>query len=281
MRRRDLLRTSSRPGCRADAPSSRRRTACSSSPRLERFSSAEQGALMIREGPRRPPSRCETGDWAHVDVYLTRTLDYRAIVFAGLTLGRPGARVAREARRRRVVAVGGGHPGRRPRDPLPGRRRPGRRPPRRGPRPGAARRHVVASWGVRGSVTSRDAPIIRALVLAVVAALSAGCNHAIFGPDYALNVSNDTSIALKVVVNDRALDERRARRRDDRPRRRDARPALDDRRDHDIGPGPPHPAASPMDRSWTSGRWTEPARTALPRPAWTCHAGRSGCTSAT
>lgn len=54
-------------------------------------------------------------------------------------------------------------------------------------------------------MTSRDAPIIRALVLAVVAALSAGCNHAIFGPDYALNVSNDTSIALKVVVNDRAL----------------------------------------------------------------------------
>jgi glutamine---fructose-6-phosphate transaminase (isomerizing) len=26
---------------------------------------------------------CETGDWAHVDVYLTKTLDYRAIVFAG------------------------------------------------------------------------------------------------------------------------------------------------------------------------------------------------------
>ncbi|MBA2719190.1 MAG: SIS domain-containing protein [Chloroflexi bacterium] len=50
---------------------------------VERFSSAEQGALMIREGPRRPASACETGDWAHVDVYLTKTLDYRAILFAG------------------------------------------------------------------------------------------------------------------------------------------------------------------------------------------------------
>jgi fructoselysine-6-P-deglycase FrlB-like protein len=50
---------------------------------LERFSSAEQGALMIREGPRRPAVGCETGDWAHVDVYLAKTLDYRAILFAG------------------------------------------------------------------------------------------------------------------------------------------------------------------------------------------------------
>ncbi len=50
---------------------------------VERFSSAEQGALMIREGPRRAAVACETGDWAHVDVYLTKTLDYRAILFAG------------------------------------------------------------------------------------------------------------------------------------------------------------------------------------------------------
>jgi glucosamine 6-phosphate synthetase-like amidotransferase/phosphosugar isomerase protein len=50
---------------------------------VERFSSAEQGALMIREGPRLPAVACETGDWAHVDVYLTKTLDYRALVFAG------------------------------------------------------------------------------------------------------------------------------------------------------------------------------------------------------
>jgi fructoselysine-6-P-deglycase FrlB-like protein len=50
---------------------------------VERFSSAEQGALMVREGPRIPAVACETGDWAHVDVYLTRTLDYRALLFAG------------------------------------------------------------------------------------------------------------------------------------------------------------------------------------------------------
>ncbi len=50
---------------------------------VERFSSAEQGALMIREGPRRPAIACETGDWVHVDVYLTKTLDYRAILFPG------------------------------------------------------------------------------------------------------------------------------------------------------------------------------------------------------
>jgi hypothetical protein len=38
---------------------------------------------MIREGPRRLAVGCETGDWAHVDVYLTKTLDYRALLFAG------------------------------------------------------------------------------------------------------------------------------------------------------------------------------------------------------
>jgi fructoselysine-6-P-deglycase FrlB-like protein len=50
---------------------------------VERFSTAEQGALMVREGPRRPAVGCETGDWAHVDVYLAKTLDYRALLFAG------------------------------------------------------------------------------------------------------------------------------------------------------------------------------------------------------
>ncbi|RVX47993.1 fructoselysine-6-P-deglycase FrlB-like protein [Nonomuraea polychroma] len=49
----------------------------------ERLSSAEQSALMFREGPRRPADACETGDWAHVDVYLTKTLDYRALLFPG------------------------------------------------------------------------------------------------------------------------------------------------------------------------------------------------------
>jgi glucosamine--fructose-6-phosphate aminotransferase (isomerizing) len=49
----------------------------------ERLSSAEQSALMVREGPRRPAGACETGDWAHVDVYLAKTLDYRALLYAG------------------------------------------------------------------------------------------------------------------------------------------------------------------------------------------------------
>jgi fructoselysine-6-P-deglycase FrlB-like protein len=49
----------------------------------ERLSSAEQSALMFREVPRRQADACETGDWAHVDVYLTKTCDYRAIVFPG------------------------------------------------------------------------------------------------------------------------------------------------------------------------------------------------------
>ncbi|MDP1878549.1 MAG: SIS domain-containing protein [Actinomycetota bacterium] len=48
-----------------------------------RLSSAQQGALMLREGPRLPAIGCETGDWSHVDVYLTKTTDYRLILFRG------------------------------------------------------------------------------------------------------------------------------------------------------------------------------------------------------
>jgi glutamine---fructose-6-phosphate transaminase (isomerizing) len=50
---------------------------------VERLASAEQGALMFREGPRRIAAACEAGDWLHVDVYLTKPLDYRALLFAG------------------------------------------------------------------------------------------------------------------------------------------------------------------------------------------------------
>ena len=49
----------------------------------ERRSSSSQGSLMLREVPRRPAFGSETGDWSHVDVYLSKTLDYRALVFAG------------------------------------------------------------------------------------------------------------------------------------------------------------------------------------------------------
>lgn len=49
----------------------------------ERLSSAEQAALMLREGPRIPAFAAETGDWLHVDVYLSKRPGYRAILFPG------------------------------------------------------------------------------------------------------------------------------------------------------------------------------------------------------
>ena len=49
----------------------------------ERLSSAEQGALMLREAPRIRAAACETGDWLHVDLYLTRPPGYRAILLSG------------------------------------------------------------------------------------------------------------------------------------------------------------------------------------------------------
>ena len=72
----------------------------------DHIATAEQGALMIREGPRRPAVACETADWAHVEVYLTKTLDYRALFF-------PGSRWDEQAldwlrkRKATIVAVGG------------------------------------------------------------------------------------------------------------------------------------------------------------------------------
>ncbi|MEI7631410.1 MAG: SIS domain-containing protein [Actinomycetes bacterium] len=48
-----------------------------------RFSSAQQSALMLREGPMLPSVACETGDWSHVDVYLTKSTDYRMLLLAG------------------------------------------------------------------------------------------------------------------------------------------------------------------------------------------------------
>jgi fructoselysine-6-P-deglycase FrlB-like protein len=50
---------------------------------MERWSSAAQSALVFREGPRRVATASETGDWNHVDVYLTKTTDYRALLLAG------------------------------------------------------------------------------------------------------------------------------------------------------------------------------------------------------
>lgn len=72
----------------------------------ERLSSAEQSALMLREVPRRAADACETGDWAHVDVYLTKTRDYRALLFPG---SRYDAQAMEWVNRRgsTVLAVGG------------------------------------------------------------------------------------------------------------------------------------------------------------------------------
>ncbi|HKV19684.1 MAG TPA: SIS domain-containing protein [Mycobacterium sp.] len=76
----------------------------------ERFCSAQQGALMLREGPRVPAVGCETGDWSHVDVYLTKTVDYRLLVFAGSAWE---AQLAEWTTQRgsTVVGVGGVVPG--------------------------------------------------------------------------------------------------------------------------------------------------------------------------
>jgi glucosamine 6-phosphate synthetase-like amidotransferase/phosphosugar isomerase protein len=75
-----------------------------------RFCSAQQGALMLREGPRHAAVGCETGDWSHVDVYLTKTTDYRLLVFAGS----PWEQQVEEwttLRGSTVVGVGGTVPG--------------------------------------------------------------------------------------------------------------------------------------------------------------------------
>jgi glutamine---fructose-6-phosphate transaminase (isomerizing) len=72
----------------------------------ERQSTAEQAALVFREGPRIPAAACETGDWSHVDVYLTRRPGYRALLFSGSP---HDATVVAWLRRRAgaFVAVGG------------------------------------------------------------------------------------------------------------------------------------------------------------------------------
>lgn len=75
-----------------------------------RFCSAQQGALMLREGPRLPAVGCETGDWSHVDVYLTKTTDYRLLVFAGSPWEAQLAEWT-TARGSTVVSVGASVPG--------------------------------------------------------------------------------------------------------------------------------------------------------------------------
>lgn len=76
----------------------------------ERVANALQGALMFREGPRQAADGCETGDWNHVDVYLTKSLDYRAVLFAGGRFDADAVQWMRE-RRSRFIVVGGHLPG--------------------------------------------------------------------------------------------------------------------------------------------------------------------------
>ena len=74
-----------------------------------RLSSAQQGALMFREGPRRFAVGCEAGDWAHVDVYVTKNTDCRLLIFAGSRWD-DGIREWTQPRATTVVSVGGEFP---------------------------------------------------------------------------------------------------------------------------------------------------------------------------
>lgn len=71
----------------------------------ERFGSAQQSALMLREGPRIIADACETGDWLHVDVYLTKPPGYALLLLGG---SRYDGEVAGWRRERdfRLVSVG-------------------------------------------------------------------------------------------------------------------------------------------------------------------------------
>lgn len=72
---------------------------------VERLSSARQSALMVREVPRRIAYASETGDWSHVDVYLTKVQDYRALLLAGSRWDDPALQWMRQ-RGSTFVAVG-------------------------------------------------------------------------------------------------------------------------------------------------------------------------------
>jgi glucosamine--fructose-6-phosphate aminotransferase (isomerizing) len=74
----------------------------------ERFGSAQQSALMLREGPRIIADACETGDWLHVDVGVVagwrRERDFR-LVSVGRELAGADAAIAFDGADRRVVAA--------------------------------------------------------------------------------------------------------------------------------------------------------------------------------
>ncbi len=71
----------------------------------ERLSSALQSALMLREGPRLAADATETGDWLHVDVYLSKRPGYTALLFPGSRYDEGVLAYARE-RLSILIAVG-------------------------------------------------------------------------------------------------------------------------------------------------------------------------------
>lgn len=71
----------------------------------ERSSSALQSALMLREGPRFAADATETGDWLHVDVYLSKRPGYTAVLYPGSRFDEGVMSYARE-RGATIVVVG-------------------------------------------------------------------------------------------------------------------------------------------------------------------------------
>ena len=113
-----------------------------------RISSALQSALMLREGPRLPAYACETADWSHVDVYLTKTTDYRLSCSPGRA-GRTSCSAGSASAARPSSRSGPRCDGAAVDRALPARRRGRRTPAHRDPGPRAARRRGL---GVAGRI---------------------------------------------------------------------------------------------------------------------------------
>lgn len=75
-----------------------------------RISSSLESALMFREAPRINADGTETGDWTHVDVYMTKHPGYRGLLFPGSSFDGELMRWATE-RESAIVAIGTPVPG--------------------------------------------------------------------------------------------------------------------------------------------------------------------------
>ena len=93
-------------GCRRSPSWSRVAPACGFRRPAERFGSAQQSALMLREAPRIVADACETGDWLHVDVYLTKRPGYALLLLPGSRFDGERDGMATAARASPVVSVG-------------------------------------------------------------------------------------------------------------------------------------------------------------------------------